>query len=173
MVKILLLSACCFFLFFQGSKAQVEPNIVNAAHAYARAQINSDIESILGFTHPGLIEQAGGLENMKKTLLMIHQNQHEKGIKLQDFRVREPIQHTRSNGEIHALVPVVTTSKVPGGQLINETNLIAVSEGDADRWYFIETTSIDERNVIKVLENWDGTLILPFKKAPVFKEDKK
>ncbi|EKB47875.1 hypothetical protein [Cecembia lonarensis] len=173
MANKLLLSVICFFSFFSISKAQIESSIVDAAHAYARAQINADVESILNFTHPGLIEQAGGRENMKKTLQLIHQNQQNKGIKLQDFRVKESIQHTRSNGEIHALVPVVTTSKVPGGQLISETNLIAVSESGADRWYFIETTSIDERNVGKVLENWDGTLILPFKKAPVFKEDKK
>jgi hypothetical protein len=173
MIKKLLLPAFCFLISFHISKAQVESSIVDAAHAYARAQINSDVESILNFTYPSLIEQAGGHENMRKTLLMIHQKQQSKGVKLQDFRVKESIQHTHSHGEIHALVPVVTTSKVPGGQLITEANLIAVSEAGTDRWYFIETTSIDERNVIKVLENWDGTLILPFKKAPIFKEDKK
>ncbi|RZS98342.1 hypothetical protein [Cecembia calidifontis] len=155
------------------AKGQIESNIINAAHAYARAQINSDVEAILNFTHPGLIEQAGGREEMKKTWQKIYDNQQSKGIRLQEFRVKEPIQHTRSSGEIHALVPVVTTSKVPGGQLITETNLIAVSEEGNDRWYFLETTSIDERNVTKVLEKWDGSLILPFKKAPVFKEDKK
>ena len=173
MFKKLQLLLICFFCFFSVSQAQVEANIVEAAHAFARAQINSDIESILNFTYPGLIEQAGGRENMKKTLQLIHQNQQNKGIRLQEFRVRENIQHTRSNGEIHALVPVVTTSKVPGGQLITETNLIAVAEAGDGPWYFIETTSIDERNVGKVLEKWDGSLMLPFKKAPIFREDKK
>ncbi|MFD2202740.1 hypothetical protein [Shivajiella indica] len=155
------------------TSAQIETSIIEAAHAYARAQINSDVESILKFTYPGLIEQAGGYESMKNTWKKIQQNQIEKGIKMQDFKVQEPIQHTRSNGEVHALVPVVTTSKVPGGRLISESVLIAVSDTGNDNWFFIETTSIDEGNVGKVLENWDGTLVLPFKKAPVFKEDKK
>lgn len=151
--------------------AQVEDRIIESAHAFARAQINSDFESILSFTYPALIEQAGGKENMKKTLEKIHQNQSKKGIRLQDFRVREPIEFVRTAGEIHAVVPIITTSKVPGGKLTTESYWIAVAEDSKDRWYFIETTSLDERNVVKVIENWDGSLILPYKRAPIFKED--
>jgi hypothetical protein len=173
MLKNLLSSIILTLSIIYSGSAQIEASVIEAAHAYARAQINSDVESILKFTYPGLIDQVGGYEAMKNTWSKIHQNQVNKGIKLQDFKVREPVLHTRSNGEIHALVPVVTTSKVPGGKLTAESYIIAVSETGNDHWFFIETTSIDEGNVSKVLENWDGSLILPFKKAPVFKEDKK
>ena len=173
MLKKLLLANIFILHIIFSSSAQIEASIIEAAHSYARAQINSDVESILKFTYPGLIEQAGGYESMKNTWKKIQQNQIEKGIRLQDFKVKEPILHTRSNGEIHALVPIVTTSKVKGGKLTAESYLISVSETEQGNWYFIETTLIDDGNVTKVLENWDGTLILPFKKAPVFKEDKK
>ena len=172
MLKKLLPTIIFTFSVIYNGYAQIEASIIEAAHAYARAQINSDVESILQFTYPGLVEQAGGYEAMKNTWLKIHENQNKKGVRLQDFKVKEPIQHTSSNGEIHALVPVVTISKVPGGKLTSENYLIAVSESKNDHWYFIETTSIDEGNVVKVLGNWYGSLVLQFKKAPVFKENK-
>lgn len=172
MLKKTLLAFILVCSFFPKSFGQVESSITEAIQGYFYAQLNQDYELLLDYIYPGLIENAGGREAMKNTLMTIHQNQLKKGIQVREFKLREPIQHTKVGGEIHALVPVTSISKVPGGQLTTENNLIAVSEEGMVHWYFIETTSLDERNIQKVLENWNGSLMLPFKKAPIFKEDK-
>jgi hypothetical protein len=47
-----------------------------------------------------------------------------------------------------------------------------VGTEENSRWYIIETTSLDDGNVNKVLASWDNTMLIPFKKAPIYKEDK-
>ncbi len=160
-------------LFFGGlAQAQVEEEIKVAAQIYAYALKHNDQDVMLDFTYPALVEKAGGRPAMKKMLHNIQQAQLDRGRVFQQMEVKQPITHVKVAEEIHALVPVVIMSKVPGGTLISETTLIAVATEQRSNWYFIETTSLDERNVKKVVPTWDNTLMLPPKKAPVFKEDK-
>jgi hypothetical protein len=162
-----------FNLFLGGIvQAQVEEEIRVAAQIYAYALKHNDQDVMLDFTYPAFVEKVGGRPAMKEMLHKIQQTQLDKGHVFQHLEIKKPIPHVKVNEEIHALVPVVITSKVPGGTLISETTLIAVATEQRSNWYFIETTSLDERNVKKVVPTWDNSLMLPPKKAPVFKEDK-
>jgi hypothetical protein len=109
---------------------------------------------------------------MKNMLAQIYETQKANGKQLTSLKITDPIQSVRVKDEIHAIVPIVTTTAVPGGTLITEGNLIAVSTHNRQNWYFIETTSLDERNITKVLPLWNHSLTLPFKRPPVFKEHK-
>lgn len=108
---------------------------------------------------------------MKNILRQIHQTRMEKGQYVKELEIKDPIVFSHVEDEIHALVPIVTKLKVPGGLMITPSTLIAVGTGNRQNWYFVETTSIDERNVQKVLPNWDNSLTLPFKSPSTFKED--
>lgn len=152
--------------------AQIESEISEAAAAYARAHIREDYEALLNFTYPDLIEKAGSREDMKKTLILIKENQKKNGISLQSYKVKDQIAFTKVGQEIHAIVPTTTISKAPGGRLTQESFLIAVRTESSGSWYFIETTLLNERNLPKVIPTWDNSLMLPNKQAPVFKEDK-
>jgi len=164
----LFLSACQFTLT---AEAQVLEEIKTAGQIYAYAQIHGDYEILLDFTYPVLIEKAGGREAMKSILKQIQETKINKGQRLIKLTLGEHIQYTTNATEVHAVVPVTTTTKVPGGTITAETNLIAVGTEGRDNWYFIETTSINEKNINKILPNWDFNLELPFNKAPLYKED--
>jgi hypothetical protein len=164
------LALCLFFSF--KSIAQVEFDIQEAAKAYYSAKMCDDYQTLLNFTYPDVVEKAGGPENVIKALELIHDTQRKKGFVLQEFKSKPHIQLTETGEETHAIVPVTTVSKVPGGKVITESHIIVVGAEKNTRWYIIETTSLDDGNVNKVLSSWDNSMLLPFKKAPVFREDK-
>lgn len=153
--------------------AQVEIDIQDAVSAYFDAKLCEDYETLVGFTYPDVVEKAGGEDKVRKAIVHIHESQKKKGFVLQQYKTMPVLQHAKVGEELHAIVPVTTISKVPGGKVFNEISVIVVGTNDLQRWYVIETTSLDEMNVSKVLANWDETMIIPYKKAPVFKEDKK
>jgi hypothetical protein len=159
-------------LFASPAWAQIEYEISDAAAAYARAHIREDFEALLNFTYPDLIEKAGSREDMKKTLILIKENQKKNGLNLQSYKVKDQITFSKVGQEIHAIVPITTISKAPGGRLTQESFLIAVRPESNGNWYFIETTLLDERNLPKVIPSWDNSLMLPNKQAPIFKEER-
>jgi hypothetical protein len=167
---ISLLLLCSFFSF--RIYAQVEFDIQEAINAYYSAKMCDDYQTLLGYTYPDVIEKAGGPDNVIKALELIHDTQRKKGFLLEEYRSKPPVQMKAIGEQTHAIVPVTTVSKVPGGKVFNENHIIVVGVEKNTRWFIIETTSLDERNVNKVLASWDDTMLIPYKKAPIFKEDK-
>ena len=171
MIRIAGFLGIFFFLLTMNVQAQIIDEIKTAAQIYAFAQVHGDQDILLDFTYPELITKAGGPEAMKRILGQIHQTRIKEGQVVKELEIKEPIVFSQVMDEIHALVPIVTTLKVPGGLLITPSTIIAVGTSQRENWYFIETTSIDERNVKKVLPTWDNSLTLPFKSPSIFKED--
>lgn len=158
-------------LFTYVIQAQIIDEIKTAGQIYAFAQVHGDQDILLDFTYPELIDKAGGPAAMKNILRQIYQTRLAQGQYVKELEIKEPILFSLVKDEIHALVPIVTTLKVPGGLVITPSTIIAVGTGNRQNWYFIETTTIDERNVHKVLNNWDNSLTLPNRFPSVFKED--
>lgn len=170
-IKTISLLLLCFFFSFR-IYAQVEFDIQEAINAYYNAKMCDDYQTLLGYTYPDVVKKAGGPDNVIKALELIHDTQRRKGFLLEEYRSNPPVQMKAVGEETHAIVPVTTVSKVPGGKVFNENHIIVVGVEKNTRWFIIETTSLDERNVNKVLTSWDDTMLIPYKKAPVFKEDK-
>lgn len=170
--NLLLLVILWVISFGLSAQTNIEIDIQAAAQAYFNAKLCEDYETLLGFTYPDVIEKAGGPENVKKALVLIHDTQSKKGMLLQQYKIKPPLQVTKTDEETHAILPVTTVSKVPGGKVTSDVHVIVVGTENNNRWYIIETTSLDDGNVSKVLASWDNTMMLPFKKAPIFKEDR-
>ncbi|WP_143960576.1 hypothetical protein [Litoribacter populi] len=170
-MKKFLFLAICFVSLFNNLQAQSSEEVWEAAQQYALANLNEDYELLLDFTYPQVIEQAGGREAYKKVLLQLNEIQKNRGMSLSDFIIKEPIDKVKAGDEWHIIVPYQSVTKVKGGRLTTENTLIAVATEGRSKWYFVETASLTERNLNKVLPQWNNTLILPYKKAPVFKED--
>ncbi len=170
--NFLLLAILLVLSFGVSAQTPIEIDIQAAAQAYYNAKLCEDYETLLGFTYPDVIEKAGGHDNVKKALVLIHDNQSKKGMLLQQYTIKPPLQLTITGEETHAIVPVSTVSKVPGGKVTSDVHIIAVGTENNNRWYIIETTSLDNGNVSKVLARWDNSMMLPYKKAPIFKEDR-
>ena len=171
-INLLLLVSILAISFRLSAQTQVELDIQGAAQAYFNAKLCDDYETLLGYTYPDVVEKAGGSENVKKALIQIQETQRKKGMLLQQYKIKPPLQMTKTGEETHAIVPVTTVSKVPGGKVTTDAHIIAVGTENNNRWFIIETTSLDDGNVSKVLASWDNTMMLPYKKAPIFREDR-
>ncbi|WP_194774438.1 hypothetical protein [Pararhodonellum marinum] len=172
MKKIICLAGLFLGLAWNVAMAQDKVEILEASLDYALAQLNEDYEMLLDFTYPGIISSVGGRNAMEKTLIQVNQTQKTKGKFLIDYRVKEATVTKLVGEEFHALIPITTVTQVPGGKITTESVLIGVLSIPDHRWYFIETATLTERNIPKVLPQWDFTLNLPLKKAPVFKEER-
>ncbi len=170
-IKFPFLLLLCLFFSFQGF-SQIEYDIQEAINSYYSAKMCDDYQTLLGYTYPDVVEKAGGPDNVIKALELIHDTQRKKGFLLEEYRCKPHLQMKEIGEETHAIVPVTTVSKVPGGKVYNESHIIVVGAEKNTRWFIIETTSLDDRNVNKVLASWDDTMLIPYKKAPIFKEDK-
>ncbi len=170
-IQLLFLLVLGCFVNYEIS-AQVEQGALDATEAFFTAKMCDDYETLISLIMPDLIEQAGGRERMRATLSKIQENQISKGIFLQEYKIKQEFEQTKTKSETHVLVPFMTISKVPGGTLTNEGHLIAVGTDNNTKWYIVETSSLNEYNIQKVVANWDNSILLPFKKSPVFKEDK-
>ncbi|WP_209330713.1 hypothetical protein [Lunatimonas salinarum] len=153
--------------------SQTAEEIRTAAQIYAYAQVNSDLDMLLDMTYPELVQKAGGPLKMKNMLAALRESETEKGHYLQDITIKGPIEAVEVGNETHAIVPIISTVSVPEGLITIESSLIAVGTENRDNWYFIETTALDQRNIQKVLRNWDNSLILPPKRPAVFKDTNK
>lgn len=171
MLKQVFLIKILVFGFIGLANAQFSEDIREAAQMYAQANLNEDYELLVDLTYPSVIEHAGGREAYKKLLIQLNEIQKNRGMRLNEFIIKEPVDFTKAGNEFHAIVPYRSITQVKGGKLTAENTLIAVAAEGKEKWYFVETASLTDRNLVKVLPNWDNTLILPMKKAPIYKED--
>jgi hypothetical protein len=171
MSKKLFLTSFMIISMCFAAKAQFSEEIVQAAKIYAQAHLNEDYELLLDYTYPTVIEQAGGREAYKKVLQQVNELQKTRGMRLAQFEIHDPLEQVKVGKEYHVIVPYRSITKVKGGKLTADNTLIAVATESKSKWYFIETTSLTERNLVKVLPAWNNTLELPMKKAPIYKED--
>ena len=171
MLKQIFLLQLFIFGFIGFTHAQFNEDIREAAQMYAQANLNEDYELLLDFTYPSVIEQAGGRDAYKKVLMELNEIQKRRGMRLHLFEIKEALDFVKAGDEFHALVPYRSVTLLKGGRLISENVLVAVAVEGKEKWYFVETASLTERNLGKVLPKWDNTLILPLKKAPIYKED--
>jgi hypothetical protein len=103
------------FGFIGYANAQFSEAIREAAQMYAQANLNEDYELLLDFTYPSVIEHAGGREAYKKLLIQLNEIQKNRGMRLNEFIIKDPLDHVKAGNEFHAIVPYRTVSKVKGG----------------------------------------------------------
>ncbi|WP_215222869.1 hypothetical protein [Echinicola shivajiensis] len=156
---------CLFTLI---ANAQTPTGIQEAAEDYAQANLNEDFETLVNYTYPVILEKSGGKQGMINSLELASDLLKIRNMKVESFEIGEAQKYTHCSGETHALVPVTTKIKVPGGEIINHITLIAVSKASSDQWYFIEASSLEPNTIHNYLPTWDYTLGLKFDSSHEF-----
>ncbi|MDN3670189.1 hypothetical protein QWY93_12725 [Echinicola jeungdonensis] len=158
MIKSLILPLF-LLVSYTGSQAQ-QTSLDQAAQEYSKAQLSEDVETLIDFTYPYVLQKSGGKEALRNALVDIIDFQKSTGVELKEIKMGKAKKITKSNGEIHALIPVKSILDVPGGKLISENTLIAVSNENSGKWYFIDASVIDETNIHQYLPTWNGSISL-------------
>ncbi|MBD8487505.1 hypothetical protein IFO69_01975 [Echinicola sp. CAU 1574] len=160
------------FILAAVSKAQSIIGIENASQEYANANLTEDYETLIKYTYPFVLKKSGGKEGLRKALSDMYDLQKIRGMKMESFEMGAPLKLTHASGEVHAIIPVTSKMKVPGGELITHITLIAVSKESSDQWYFIEASNLDPKLIHNYLPTWDYTLGLNFESSKQFISNK-
>jgi hypothetical protein len=117
---VFVLLLCLPFL----SKAQYKEAIIKDARIIVTATIHFDYETIIRYTHPNLVQAAGGKEGM---LVMINKGMDQ--LKSQKMSIDtvvfgEPDEIYEAGEELHALVPENVVMTTPMGKLISKSTLL-------------------------------------------------
>jgi hypothetical protein len=57
--------------------------------------------------------------------------------------------------------------KVPEGRIVSKATLIAISNNNGKKWYFVDTAGKDFQTMRKTFPNLNEGLIIPEKERPV------
>lgn len=110
----------------------------------------------------------GGREAMLTILTNGQVEIESQGFKFSKVSIGEPQEIYRTGSDLFCLVPETIYIEVPNGKLVTESHLLAVSENNGAKWYFIDTNRLTNENVSELLPNFNSDLKIPAKKEPQF-----
>lgn len=144
------------------------PTIKTNAKATADALMRRDFKTVADHTYPKVIKLMGGRENMISATAQEMRKLERKGFTVKSVRVGEPNKVETIGKQIFSIVPMTMTMTVPGGTMLVESFLIAISEDGSKTWTFVDgTIAVDRRMLRQIFPLSADKLRLPPKKQPV------
>lgn len=142
--------------------------IKDEANKSAQALMSNDLETVIRYTYPLIIEKMGGKERAISTLQQSYAQMQTSGVKFESVTIGNPAQIEEDGSLMHALVPQTIQMKVPDGRLIQDGYLLAISENGGEQWYFLDATNLTDAILSQVFPTLAGKITIPTKKEPVF-----
>jgi hypothetical protein len=122
--------------------AQVQKDvrlIINAFH-------EGDIETMLRFTHPRIVELIGGENVIRPGLEAVIRRTQELGIRLESFSFPEPPQFFESDGRRYATIPTLSILSFKTGDKGESLNFqFGILEKGASEWKYVEGSRMNEQ----------------------------
>lgn len=175
LMRAYLLSYCAFFLVCScksqnkalnidsTTKKNLQEQVSQMIHAF----VSSDYETLIKFTYPSLIEEAGGPEKSFEQIKKDIEDLKNQGVTFDSVYVGQPTIFVNAGEEIHTLIPETMFVNGPRGTLMSESYLIAITKDKGLTWYFIDAAEIDNNNIKKMLPHYNLDLKIPPKKDPI------
>src|SRR5262245_35603046 len=139
-------------LIFSGNifAASMEDTIKAQAEKCAKATVAGDFEGMVAGTHPSVVQMMGGKDKMIATLKESAENMKKEQTGIEAVTVGQPEQLGKTDKLSYALVPQQLQMKMPGGKLLQDGWLLAVSEDQGKNWRFVDATNLTDENVGQV-----------------------
>lgn len=159
-------------LFSFSATAQVDKTKIKAqADEAARALLKGDYDVMGKYTYPKTAEQYGGVERMMQVAKSGRADLESMGIILESVVVGEPTDPVKAGDQLHCLISQTTVIRKPDGTVTTESYLLGVSLDEGNHWYFISMPNLTAEAIKEMLSNYNPELVIPEKKASVFKPD--
>jgi hypothetical protein len=139
MNRIIVLFQFLFFLsvgYGQSNNSSVR--LKEQANHMRKFFLEKDYEAFSKYTHPTIIEMAGGRQQMIKAVKNQIQKMKAEGAEFLDLTIGEPSEIIRVENELQCTVPQTITLKIQDQKITKKTSLIAISTDSGENWYFID-----------------------------------
>lgn len=126
--------------------------------AFNRATVNKDFNKVVDWTYPKYIEQFGGREKILEAIKTAVEDYKAQGIETTAISIGQPGEVVQIKDQLFSVVPTTSTLKAPGGTLVGEITVIAVST-DGTNWKFI--SGLNQERFDALFPEAAGTIIIP------------
>jgi hypothetical protein len=165
-------SIILILIFTSFSICQVsKKTVLEQSKILAEAFTNQDFNTIVTYTYPRIIKMMGGKEKMISILKSGKLNMENEGVFFESVSVKKPSEIYQSGNELYCLIPQTIIMKIPKGKLETNGYLLAVSEDNGEKWFFIDTAQLDDNKLAYLFPNMNKKLKIPKKTRPTFYAD--
>ncbi len=162
MQKIVLLFSLCFIISLTvQAQNDINASLNAATRNYLDAYIQKDVNALLGYTHPNILEMGGGeqylVEDIAGELEMIT----AQGLEYFGAEILEVGNNWELNGEKFFLVPHSWLVELGGNKFRSVTYLLATTKDEGENWSFINTNKYNAKNLAVYIPEFDDTIEFP------------
>jgi hypothetical protein len=144
--------------------------IQKTAQACADALLKGDYPAFVQFTHPKIIEMAGGRDKMIALIKSGMDALKGEGITINAYKIEPPAQTIPAGDDLTAIVPTVLQMSSPTQKITQKSYLLAVSSDNGKHWTFVDGAGIDDNMIKSIIPNPPKELKLPDKQQPVIEK---
>lgn len=143
------------FLFAQSLSAQVSDTMFAHVHKEAQrcaeASVRMDAAMLLRYTHPNIIQAAGGNEAFIEMVNEAYQQLTESGMSIDTAYAEMPSSKiVEEQGELRCIVPNKMTIKADGSKFVSHSNLLGFSFDKGVTWCFVEAEKVAQEETRSV-----------------------
>lgn len=144
----------------------LETSIKIQAMDMAKAILAKDVNKIIQYMPPSLVEQSGGKEKLMIARDTVNKYMKQFGAEIKKVTIGNPGKIINYKKQLQALLPQSTELKFMASTITLETTLIAISEDNGKHWYFVDTSIYHSDNLKISLPNLSPEIVIPPMKPP-------
>ena len=137
----------------------------------AQAFIKGDLETLFKLTPPKMFETMGGKSGMTQLIRSAEEQMKAQGMSFERVTVGPPSKIYRGGKNLFAWVPETTVMKLEDGKMTVNSHLFAISPDNGLTWSFIDASPLTMENIKSFYPEFNDSLKLPGKQAPVFQKN--
>jgi hypothetical protein len=140
--------------------------IKTQAMEMAKAVLAKDVDKLVKYMHPKIIESAGGRDKLLMARDTVNKYMQQFGAEIKKVTIGNPAAVINYKNELQTTLPQTTEMKVMASSILVESTLVAISEDKGVNWYFIDTSIYRAEKLKKSLPNLSPDLVIPPMKKP-------
>lgn len=128
----------CGTQVFSQDMATLKKEALRDAQAACEATLKEDFKTLLTFTHPNILEAAGGTEVMEEYLKATFDNMKKNGFAFEKAETKSVSDVVKEQGEYRCYVENYNQMKMNDKRILSTSYMIGFYNEEAKRWTFVE-----------------------------------
>jgi hypothetical protein len=154
-----------------GATNDLQQTVRHEAQKCADALLAGDFETVIGYTHPKIVELMGGKGPMLETLKRSTKDMAAQGYAIEKITINVPNDPKTSGDLLYAMIPETMVMKAPGGRLTKENMMVGLSYDQGKKWVFIDADALTDPATKAALPELVGKIAQTASKPAVFAKD--
>ncbi|AXG68912.1 hypothetical protein KORDIASMS9_01131 [Kordia sp. SMS9] len=146
-ITFLLFVFCATQVFSQDMKA-LKATAMRDAQAACNATLKQDFKTLLTYTHPNILNAAGGAEVMEKYLESTFKQMNDEGFVYEIAETKSVSDVVKEQGEHRCYVENYNVMKMKDKRIVSTSYMLGFYNETAKRWTFVEAKEMKDSGAI-------------------------